>query len=120
MRKFEQMKAFARFKNEFWCMDTAHVDKIAKDNNGVKYIVVRQNLIDRTVDANGKKTKASRETVRAFLSMITKKIVPKKFGLTREQNLLESFKNYAKLKEYKFTVQWMRPRLHLLNLQYDP
>ena len=37
--------------------------------------------------------------------MIAKKNHPKKFGLTREQNLLESLKNYAKLKEYNFFLQ---------------
>ena len=104
-RKFKRMKAFARFKNEIWCMDLAYVDKLAKDNNGVKYLLVRQDLFDRTVDAKGMKSKGSKETVRAFLSMITKKNCPKKFGLTREQNLPESLKSYAKLKEYKFTVQ---------------
>ena len=30
-RKFKRMKAFARFKNEIWCMDLAYVDKLAKD-----------------------------------------------------------------------------------------
>ena len=99
------MKAFARIRIEIWCMDLAYVDKLAKDNNGVKYLVVRQDLFDRTVDARGMKTKYSRDTVRAFLTMITKQNRPKKIGLTREQNLLESLKNYAKLKEYKFTLQ---------------
>ena len=98
------MKAFARFKNEVWCMDLAYVDKLAKDDNGEKYLLVRQDLFDRTVDAKGMKTKDSKETVRAFLTMI-KKNRPKKIGLTREQKLLESLKNYAKLKEYKFTLQ---------------
>ena len=86
-------------------MDLAYVDKLTKDNNGVKYLPVRQDLFDRTVDAKVMKTKDSKETVRAFLSMITKKNQPKKFGLRREQNLLESLKNYAKLKEYNFTLQ---------------
>ena len=72
-RKFKHMKAFARFKNEIWCMDLAYVDKLAKDNNGVKYLLVRQDLFDRTVDAKGRKTKDSKETVRAYLTMITKK-----------------------------------------------
>ena len=67
------MKAFARFKNETWCKDLAYVDKPAKDNNGVKYLLVRQDLFDRTVDAKGMKTKNSKETVRAFLTMFTKK-----------------------------------------------
>ena len=87
-------------KNETWCMDSAYVDKLAKNNNGVKYLLVRQDLFDRTVDAKRMKSKDSKETVRAFLSMITKKNRPKKIGLTREQNLLESLKCYAKLKEY--------------------
>ena len=104
-RKFKRLKAFAIFKNEIWCTDLANVDKLAKDNNGVKYLLVRQDLFDRNVDAKGIKSKDSKETVLAFLSMITKKNRPKKFGLTREQNLLESLKSYAKLKEYKFTLQ---------------
>ena len=66
------MKAFARFKNDVWCMDLAYVDKLARDNNGVKYLLVRQDLFDRTVDAKGMKSKDSKESVRAFLSMITK------------------------------------------------
>ena len=68
------MKAFARLKSEIWCLDLAYVDKSAKDNNGVKYLVVRQDLFDRTVDAKGIKTKDSKETVCAFLAMIRKKI----------------------------------------------
>ena len=60
--KFKRMKSFARFKNEIWCMDLAYVDKLAKDNNGVKYLLVRQDLFDRTVDAKGMKTKDSKET----------------------------------------------------------
>ena len=67
------MKAFARFKNENWPMDLAYVDKLAKDNICVKYLLVRQDLLDRTVDAKGMKTKDCKETVRAFLTMITKK-----------------------------------------------
>ena len=77
-RKFKRMKAFARLKNEIWCMYLAYVDKLAKDNNGVKYLLVRQDLFDRTVDAKGMKTKDSKETVCALLTMITKKNRPKK------------------------------------------
>ena len=77
-RKFKRMKAFARFKNECWCMDLAYVDKLAKDKNGVKYLLVRHDLFERTVDAKGMKTKDSMETVRAFLTMFTKKKRPKK------------------------------------------
>ena len=60
------MRAFARFRNEIWCMDLAYVDKLAKGNNGVKYLLVPQELFDRTVNAKGMKTKDSQETVKAF------------------------------------------------------
>ena len=60
-RKFKRMKAFARFKNEIWCMDLAYVDKLAKDNNGVQYLLFRQDLFDRTVDAKGMEKKIPRK-----------------------------------------------------------
>ena len=49
------------------------MDKLAKENNGVKYLLVRQDLFDKTVNAKGMKTKGSHETVKTFSSMITKK-----------------------------------------------
>ena len=54
-------------------MVLAYVDKLAKNNNGVKYLLVRHDLFHRTVDAKGMKTKDFKETVRAFLTKITKK-----------------------------------------------
>ena len=51
------MRASVRFKKEIWCMDQAYVDKLAKDNNGGKDLLVRQDLFDRTIDAKGMKTK---------------------------------------------------------------
>ena len=47
-------------------MDLAYVDKLARENNGVKYLLVRQDLFDRTVNAKGMKTKDSQETAKAF------------------------------------------------------
>ena len=103
-RKFIRMKAFARFKNEIWCMNLAYFDKLAKENNGVKYLLVRQDLFDRTVNAKGMKTKDSQETVEASSSMITKEIDRKKFGLTRVPNLLERLESFVLLRGYKSTL----------------
>ena len=64
-------------------MDLAYVDKLAKENNGVKYILVRQDLFDRTVNAKGMKTKDSQETVKAFSSMILKKNRPRKIWVDK-------------------------------------
>ena len=54
-------------------MDIAYVDKIPNDNNGVSYLLVRQDLLDRTVASKGMKTKDSKGTVRAFSTMVMKK-----------------------------------------------
>ena len=90
------MTAFARFKNEIWCTELTYVDKLGKDNNGVNYLLVRQELFDRSVDANGMKTKDSKETVRAFLTMITKKKRPQKIWIDKEGELAEEFKKLCK------------------------
>ena len=103
-QKFKRMRAFARFRNEIWCMDLAYVDKLAKENNGVKYLLVRQDLFDRTVNAKGMKTKDSQETVKDFSSMFTKKNRPKTFGLTRGHNLVERSKSFVLLRGYKCTL----------------
>ena len=66
------MRAFARFKDKNWCTDLAFVDKLAKDNNGVKFFLVRQDLFDRTVDAKGRKTKDCKETAQKNSKLITK------------------------------------------------
>ena len=52
-------------------MHPAYVDKLAEDNKGVKYSLVRQDLFDRTVDAKQMKTKDSKETVKTFSKLIT-------------------------------------------------
>ena len=89
------MRAFARFNNEIWCMDLAYVDELAKENNGVKYLLVRQDLFDRTVNAKGMITKDSQETVKTFSSMITKKNRPKKIWLDKRTELAGAFKKFC-------------------------
>ena len=94
-RIFKRMRAFARSKNEIWCMDLAYVDKLAKGNNGVKYLLVRQNLFDRTVNAKRMKTKDSQETVKAFSSMITKRNRPKKIWVDKGTEFAGAFKKFC-------------------------
>ena len=118
-RKFKRMRAFARFRNEILCMELAYVDKLAKKNNGVKYLLVRQDLFDRTVNAKVMKTKDSQETVKAFHPWLQKGIDPKRFGLTKGPNLLERLRSFVLQRAYKSTLLWVRLRKLLLNVQYD-
>ena len=94
-QKFKRVRAFARSRNEIWCMDLAYVDKWAKEQNGVKYLPVHQDLFDRTVNARGMKTKNSQETVKAFLSMITKKNQPQKIWLDKGTEFAGAFKKFC-------------------------
>ena len=57
--KFKRMRASARFRCKNWCIDLAYVDILAKETNEEKYLLVRQDLFDRTVNAEGMKTKDS-------------------------------------------------------------
>ena len=89
------MRAFARFRNEIWCMDLAYVDKLAKKKNGVKYLLVRQDFFDRTVNAKRMKTKDSQETVQAFSFIITKKNRPKKIWIDKGTEFAGAFKKFC-------------------------
>ena len=104
-RKFKRMRAFARFRTEIWCMDLAYVDKLTKENNGVKYLLVRQDLFDRTVNAKGMKIKDSQETVKAFSSMITKRNRAKKIWGDKGTEIAGALqKSFVLLRGYKFTL----------------
>ena len=89
------MRACARFRNEIWCVNLAYVDKLAKKNNGVKCLLVRQDLFHRTVNAKGMKTKDSQETVKAFSSMITKRNRPKKIWVDKGTEFAGAFKKFC-------------------------
>ena len=74
-------------------MDLAFVDKLATLNNGVKYLLVSIDVFSRLVRVQPMKSKDAKETVRAFEEMITAKSNQKRYGLTKELNLLELLKN---------------------------
>ena len=103
----KRMRAFARFENEIWCVDLAYVDKLAKENNGVKDLLVLQDLFDRTVNAKVMKTKDSQETVKVFSSMLTKRTRPKKFRLTRVPILRERLKILLLQSGYSLFTQFI-------------
>ena len=76
-------------------MDLAYVDKLTKEINGVKYLLVRQYLFDRTVNAKGMKTKDSQEFVKAYSSMITKRNRPKKIWVDKGTEFAGAFKKFC-------------------------
>ena len=89
-------------------MDLAYIDKLTKDNNGVKYLLVRQDLFDKTVDAKRMKTKDSKDTGRAFLTIITKKNRLEKVWVDKGTEFAGEFKKLCKaegLQIYSITTE---------------
>ena len=93
-RKFRFMRASARYKNELWCKDLAYayVDKLANDNRGTTYLLVRQEVFDKTKDVKRLKTKDSKQAFRAFEQMSSKRKRSQSFRLTREKEMLVNLK----------------------------
>ena len=118
-RKFKRMRAFARFRNEIRCMDLAYVDELAKENNDVKYLLVRQELFDRTVNAKGMKTKVSQETVKAFSSMFTKKNRPKKIWVDKGTEFAGAFKKFSAREGIQVYSTMSETKAAFAELQYD-
>ena len=73
-------------------------------------------MFDRTAGAKGMKTKSSKETVRSFLELITKKTRPKANWVETKTKTAGEFRKFCR---YKFALQRVRLKLHLLNVQYD-
>ena len=120
--KSKRMRAFARFRNEILCMDLAYVDKLAKENNGVRYLLVRQDLFDRTVNAKGMKTKDSQETVKAFSSWITKKNRPRSIWVDKGTEFAGAFEKFCAaegIQVYSTMSETKAAFADLLNVQYD-
>ena len=80
-------------------MALAYVDELAKENIGVKYWLVRQDLFDRTVDVKRKKTKDSKETVKTFSKIIIKKNRPKKIWVDQGTEFAAEFNKFCSAEE---------------------
>ena len=66
-----------------------------RKKNGVKYLLFRQDLFDRTLNAKGMKTKDPQETVKAFSSKTTKRNRPKKVWVDKGTEFAGAFKKFC-------------------------
>lgn len=65
-RKFKRQKVYARYINDIWCMDLAFVDKLSKENRGIKYLLVCVDIFSRFVRVQPMKNKYASTTKEAF------------------------------------------------------
>ena len=101
-------------------MELAYVDKLAKDDDSGKYLLVRLDLFDGTVDAKGMKTKDSKERVRAFLAMNTKPTRPKIIKVHKRMEFAAEFYKLCKTEGIRFCSRMSETKDAFAERQCDP
>ena len=89
--KFPRLKVFAKDINEIWSLDLAHVDKLAKHNRNIKYLLVAFDCLSRYLRVEPWKTKYATEAAEAFKKMIKNK-QPEKVWVDDGTEFLGAFK----------------------------
>ena len=103
---FRILQAFSKYINEIWCMDLAFVDKLASQNNGVKYFLVAVDIFSRFFRVQIMKTKYAKNTLQAaFRKMISQKNTPEKLWVDKGTGNGGTFKKICRRKTLKFTQQ---------------
>ena len=111
-RRFPRLKVIAFDINEIWSIDVAYVDKLAKYNHGVKYLLVAVDVLSRKLRVQPMRSKSASETVKSFSRMIIDK-KPKKFGQIKELSLKELSKNFVKRTASRLTQLTVKQNLRL-------
>ena len=96
-RHFPRLKVIAYDINEIWSIDLAYVDKLAKYNNGVKYLLVAVDVLSRKLRVEPMRSKTAEETAKTFARM-TSMTKPKKVGSDKGTEFRGAFKDFCNRK----------------------
>ena len=91
-RKFPRLKVIAYNINEIWSIDVAYVDKLARYNNGVKYLLVAVDVLSRYLRVEPMRSKSAPDTAKAFKKMI-EKVQPERVWSDKGTEFKGAFKN---------------------------
>ena len=94
-RKFKRLGVMAKYIDEIWCLDLAHMDKLADENSGEKYLLVAIDVLSRFVRVQPMKDKTAATTKSAFIKMIDK-TKPRRIWIDDGKEFEASFKRYCK------------------------
>ena len=83
-----------------WCMELAHVDWLSKHNNGVKYLLVHQDLIGRPQMQKERKQKLPKKWFVHFWLWLQKNR-PQKNWVDKRTEFAAKFKNLSKAERVK-------------------
>ena len=116
--RFPRLKVIVKDIKECWSVDLAYVDKLAKYNRIVKYLLVAVDCLPRYLRVKPLKTKYATETPSAFKKMIKNK-QPQKCGLMMVQSFLEPSKPYATNEKFIYTALLVKKSLHSQRGKFD-
>ena len=68
--KFPRLRVIVKDNNEIWSLDLAHVDKLAKYNRDIRYLLVAVDGLSRYLRVEPMKTKYATEAAQAFKKII--------------------------------------------------
>lgn len=95
-RKFPRLKTIVFRINEIWCIDLAYVDKLAKSNDGVNYLMVAVDVMSRFVRVQPMKNKYSTTARDAFMKMLDNNAVPEKVWTDKGKEFKGEFEAFCK------------------------
>ena len=95
--RFTRLKVIVKDINEIWSLGLAHVDKLAKYNRDVKYLLVAVDCLSRYLRVEPMKTKYATEAAQAFKKMIKYK-QPLKVWVDDGTEFLGAFKSMCEKK----------------------
>ena len=101
IRRFRRLQVFSNYTNEVWFMHLAFVDKLASQNNGVKYFLVAVGFFLRFVRIQKMKTKYAKDTFQAFRKMISRKPILEKLWVDKGTKYGGTFKKFCREKNIK-------------------
>ena len=113
-KKFPRLKVKVFDLNEIWSLDLAHVDKLAKYNGDVNYLLVAVDCLSRYLRVQPMKSKYATTCMEAFKKMIKVK-QPKKVWVDQGTEFKGSFKNLCEKKGIELYTTHSEKNRHLLS-----
>ncbi len=105
-KRFPRLKTIAFRINEIWSLDLAFVDKLAKYNKGVKYLLVAVDVLSRYLRVQPMKDKYAKTAAAAFAKMLNKRVKPEKVWVDKGTEFKAEFERYCKRKAiHLYTTQ---------------
>ena len=99
-KSFARLKVIAYDLDEIWSLDLAHVDKLSKQNAGIKYLLIAVDCLSRYLRVEPLKSKYATTTAEAFKRMIKYK-QPKKVWVDAGTEFKVNFKTLCRRRNIK-------------------